>query len=87
LDNAQAVYQKGKETAAGKMLSGTQIRFKQITYAKKTAGPCTAKTTVYCANIAVGVMLAQFTKYLRLLPVDSDIHVNLPASEINVGNC
>jgi sulfur carrier protein ThiS adenylyltransferase len=50
-------------------------------------GPCTAKTTIYCANIAAGFMLAQFTKYLRLLPVDPDIQVNLLASEINVGEC
>jgi sulfur carrier protein ThiS adenylyltransferase len=51
------------------------------------AGPCTAKTTIYCANIAAGFMLAQFTKYLRLLPVDSDIQINLLASELNVGSC
>jgi len=51
------------------------------------AGPCTAKTTIYCANIAAGFMLAQFTKYLRMLPVDPDIQVNLLASEINVGSC
>jgi len=51
------------------------------------AGPCTAKTTIYCANIAAGFMLAQFTKYLRMLPVDPDIQVNLLASEINVGVC
>jgi sulfur carrier protein ThiS adenylyltransferase len=50
------------------------------------AGPCTAKTTIYCANIAAGFMLAQFTKYLRLLPVDPDIQINLLASEINVGD-
>jgi len=50
-------------------------------------GPCTAKTTIYCANIAAGFMLSQFTKYLRLLPVDPDIQVNLLASEINVGVC
>ncbi|MBC8467975.1 MAG: ThiF family adenylyltransferase [Planctomycetes bacterium] len=51
------------------------------------AGPCTAKTTIYCANIAAGFMLAQFTKYLRMLPVDPDIQINLLASEINVGVC
>ena len=51
------------------------------------AGPCTAKTTIYCANIAAGFMLAQFTKYLRMLPVDPDIQINLLASEINVGSC
>ena len=51
------------------------------------AGTCTAKTTIYCANIAAGFMLAQFTKYLRLLPVDPDIQINLLASELNVGAC
>jgi len=48
-------------------------------------GPCTAKTTIYCANIAAGLMLAQFTKYLRQLPVDADIQLNLLASELSVG--
>lgn len=48
------------------------------------AGPCTAKSTIYCANIAAGFMLAQFAKYLRLLPVDTDIQVNLLASELSV---
>ena len=48
------------------------------------AGACTAKTTIYCANIAAGMMLAQFTKYLRNLPVDPDIQMNLLTSEITV---
>ncbi|MCP4259364.1 MAG: ThiF family adenylyltransferase [Planctomycetes bacterium] len=48
------------------------------------AGPCTAKTTIYCANIAAGLMVAQFTKYLRQLPVDCDIQLNLLASEMSV---
>jgi len=47
-------------------------------------GPCTAKTTIYCANIAAGLMIAQFTKYLRQLPVDPDIQLNLLASELSV---
>ena len=50
------------------------------------AGPCTAKTTIYCANIAAGLMIAQFTKYLRQLPVDADIQLNLLASELSVGD-
>jgi len=48
------------------------------------AGPCTAKTTIYCANIAAGLMVAQFTKYLRHLPVESDIQLNLLTTELNV---
>ena len=49
-------------------------------------GPCTAKTTIYCANIAAGMMLSQFTRYLRQLPVDSDIQLNLLASELTVAD-
>ena len=48
-------------------------------------GPCTAKTTIYCANIAAGMMIAQFTKYLRQLPVEADIQLNLLASALSVG--
>lgn len=48
-------------------------------------GPCTAKTTIYCANIAAGLMIAQFTKYLRQLPIEPDIQLNLLASELSVG--
>lgn len=47
-------------------------------------GSCTAKTTIYCANIAAGFMLAQFTKYLRMLPVDPDVQLNLLAMEISI---
>ena len=47
-------------------------------------GPCTARTTIYCANIAAGLMLAQFTKYLRGLPIDCDIQLNLLTSELSV---
>jgi len=48
-------------------------------------GPCTAKTTSYCANIAPGLMIGQFTKYLMRLPIDADIQLNLLASELSVG--
>ena len=58
-----------------------------FTQEQAQAGPCTAKSTIYCANIAAGFMLAQFTKYLRMLPIDEDIQVNLLACEMNVGQC
>lgn len=48
------------------------------------AGSCTAKTTIYCANIAAGFMLAQFTKHLRRFPVDADIQMNLLSMELCV---
>lgn len=49
-------------------------------------GPCTAKTTIYCANIAAGLMIAQFSKYLRQLPIEPDIQLNLLALELSVGD-
>ena len=48
------------------------------------AGSCTAKTTIYCANIAAGLMVAQFAKHLRQLPVEPDLQLNLLSSELTV---
>jgi sulfur carrier protein ThiS adenylyltransferase len=45
-------------------------------------GACTAKTTIYCANIAGGLMLAQFAKWLRRLPIDPDVSLNLLTGEL-----
>ena len=47
-------------------------------------GDCTAKTTIYCANVAAGLMVAQFTKWLRRMPSDADIQLNLLTSELTV---
>jgi molybdopterin-synthase adenylyltransferase len=47
-------------------------------------GACTAKSTIYCANIAAGLMVAQFTKWLRRLPFDPDLSLNLLACELTV---
>lgn len=46
------------------------------------AGSCTAKSTVYTASIAAGLMISQFTRWLRGLPVDRDIMLNLLAAEL-----
>jgi sulfur carrier protein ThiS adenylyltransferase len=48
------------------------------------AGACTAKSTIYCANVAAGLMVGQFTKWLRNMPVDPDICLNLLSAEFNV---
>jgi sulfur carrier protein ThiS adenylyltransferase len=50
------------------------------------AGTCTAKTTIYCANIAAGLMITQFTKGLRRLPVEPDVQINLLAMECTVAS-
>lgn len=49
------------------------------------AGSCTAKSTVYTASIAAGLMIGQFTKWLRELPVDRDLSLNLLSAELSVG--
>ena len=48
------------------------------------AGSCTAKSTIYTANIAAGLMLAQFTRWLRRLPTDPDLSFNLLSMELSV---
>jgi sulfur carrier protein ThiS adenylyltransferase len=52
--------------------------------AEAQAGRCTSHSTIYTANIAAGFMLHQFTRWLRGMPVDRDISLNLLASELTV---
>ena len=47
-------------------------------------GSCTAKSTIYAANIAAGLMLGQFARWLRGLPVVRDQTLNLLAAELTV---
>jgi molybdopterin-synthase adenylyltransferase len=49
--------------------------------AEAQAGRCTSRSTIYCAAIAAGLMLHQFTRWLRRLPLDRDIALNLLAGE------
>ena len=44
-------------------------------------GRCTARSTIYAASIAAGLMVHQFTRWLRGLPVDRDTSLNLLAGE------
>ena len=45
-------------------------------------GACTGKSTIYTANIAAGMMVGQFARWLRALPVDADLMLNLLSSEL-----
>ncbi len=47
-------------------------------------GACAARSTVFCANIAAGMMLEQFSRWLRRIPTDLDLQFNLLASELHV---
>jgi len=49
------------------------------------AGSCTARSTIYAAGIAAGLMVHQFTRWLRGLPVERDASFNLLAGEYIVG--
>ena len=54
--------------------------------AEAQAGRCTARSTVYTANIAAGLMLHQLVRWLRGQPTDPDLFVNLLASELVVNS-
>jgi len=47
-------------------------------------GSCTARSTIYAASITAGLMVHQFTRWLRRLPIDPDTTVNLLAGEYAV---
>ena len=45
------------------------------------AGRCTSRSTIYAASLAAALMVHQFTRYLRGLPLDVDATFNLLAGE------
>ena len=50
--------------------------------AEAQAGPCTARSTIYTASIAAGLMVAQVARWLRGLPVVPDQTLNLLSGEL-----
>ena len=47
-------------------------------------GACTARSTIFTATIAAGWIVSQLTRWLRELPTDGDLTLNLLASEFTV---
>ena len=47
-------------------------------------GSCTSRSTIYSASIAAGIMIHQFARWLRGIPVDFDTTLNLLAGEWTV---
>ena len=45
-------------------------------------GSCTSRSTIYTANIAAGLVVHQFSRWLRQLPLDNDLCFNLLSSEL-----
>lgn len=50
-----------------------EAKYAETLYSNEDAveEPCTAKTTIYCANITAGLLLGQYTKHLRNIDVVS----------------
>jgi hypothetical protein len=46
------------------------------------AGACTARGVIYTASIAAGLMVNQFCRWLRRMPIDPDLSLNLLAGEL-----
>jgi sulfur carrier protein ThiS adenylyltransferase len=49
------------------------------------SGSCTARSTIYTASISAGMMIGQFTKWLRGLPIERDVTLNLLSLELSTG--
>lgn len=49
------------------------------------SGSCTSRSTIYAASIAAGMMVHQFARWLRCIPVDHDTTLNLLAGEWSAG--
>jgi sulfur carrier protein ThiS adenylyltransferase len=47
-------------------------------------GRCTARSTIYAANIAAGLMVHHFTRWLRGVPNDIDTTLNLLSGDWNI---
>jgi molybdopterin/thiamine biosynthesis adenylyltransferase len=50
--------------------------------AEAHVGVCTARSTLYAASIAAGMMVSQYAKWLRQLPLDPDLMLNLLSAEM-----
>ncbi|WP_417390482.1 ThiF family adenylyltransferase [Gimesia sp.] len=48
------------------------------------AGACTSRSIIYTASIAAGLMLHQFTRWMRSICTEQDLTLNLLASEISI---
>jgi molybdopterin-synthase adenylyltransferase len=52
-----------------------------FTHSEAHVGRCTARSTLYAASVAAGLLVHQFTRCLRGMPVDHDVTINLLAGE------
>lgn len=65
-------------------LSGQRYAKTLFAQSEAQSGSCTSRSTIYASGIAAGLMVHQFTRYLRKIPRDRDVLFNLLASELSV---
>jgi sulfur carrier protein ThiS adenylyltransferase len=70
--------------ASGRPALDTRYPRTLFTAGEAYAGSCTAKSTIYSASIAAGLMIGQFARWLRGQPVVPDQTLNLLAAELTV---
>ena len=66
--------------------AGSRMAYGQTLFVQSEAqaGTCTSRSTIYTANIAAALMVHQFTRWIRGLPLDNDASLNLLSSELVV---
>ena len=64
----------------------SRLAYGQTLFAQSEAysGTCTSRSTIYTANIAAALLVHQFTRWIRGLPLDNDASLNLLSSELVV---
>jgi len=67
-------------------LPGIDVRYADSLFAASEAfpGSCTAKATIYSASVVAGLMVGQYAKWLRGMPTEASILLNLLTMEMTV---
>ena len=72
--------------AVGDQPSGQAYQETLFPQAEAQRGSCTPRSTIYAATVAAGLMIHQYTRWLRNLPLDFDTTANLLAGEWSVSS-
>ena len=70
--------------AAADMAGANHYQTTLFAQAEAQTGSCTARSTIYAASITAGLMIHQFTRWLRGLPPDWDTTLNLLGGDWSV---
>jgi molybdopterin-synthase adenylyltransferase len=71
--------------SAADRASGNQYASTLFPQAEAQPGQCTSRSTIYAAAVAAGLMVHQFSRWLRELPIDADATLSLLAGELVQG--